>query len=92
MPGPDEIFERTVTVTAVKPHPWQDPRHSWWEVSASDGWAYELEMLDYEPRVGDQLTVWLRGGAMLMAFRFNDGPIIRLGFAREDGQHGEETD
>jgi hypothetical protein len=77
MRGPDELIERTVTVRQVEPHAGYDLRHSWWEVAADDGWTYPLQVLEYAPQVGDQLTVWLRGGVVLEAFRFNQGPVVQ---------------
>ena len=77
MRAPDEIIERTVIVTAVEPHAGHDLRQSWWEVSTDDGWTYPIVLLEYAPLIGDRLTVWLRGGAVLEAFRFNNGPTIR---------------
>jgi hypothetical protein len=74
--APDELVERTVTAMAVEPYVGYDLRHSWWEVTADDGWRYPLHVLEYAPQVGDQLTVWLRGGVVLEAFRFNQGPIL----------------
>jgi hypothetical protein len=76
MKAPDELIERIVSVTAVKPHARYDLRHSWWEVTADDGWSYPLQALECAPQIGDQLTVWLRGGVVLEAFRFNQGPIV----------------
>jgi hypothetical protein len=90
MRAANELVERTVTVTAVEPHAGEDLRHSWWEVTADDGWKYPLQVLEYAPQVGDQLTVWLRGGVVLEAFRFHQGPLVhRIDVGTEWGVDAE---
>lgn len=43
-------------------------------------------MIEYEPKPIDRLTTWFRRG-ILVAFRFNDGPICHNQFANRPRGH-----